>query len=366
MTKNLPVYPLWDTIRTQWNDYFQRDHSFTGQSKSIALICFLSLNLISGIVRYCYRQDITFTLLLNYAYISFNIILFFLYAKQKLNLNTTIFSVITITQTAMTLQMVYGAYFLFGQEDQKILFLNSMFYYPINVLFALIAFQKKLIYVLTVIAFPGFCLAIAVTHDCVLAYNGLIILYIAVIEWFVGYWLSKNKVTEGQLSEFLQEVKKPIDAIGDKVVSETQNDIIQNETDRKQAEKSLQGQRIPVRVFNELALHKQPTYKTEHLLELLGKEARHNIIDNVRELLMKKDTEQEYIAQNFPELTPSETKICQLILQDKKLTEICRLLNKSESNINTQRAHIRKKLDLKPTDNLQQALEERMREKSKN
>lgn len=53
-------------------------------------------------------------------------------------------------------------------------------------------------------------------------------------------------------------------------------------------------------------------------------------------------------------------KICQLILRDKKLGEICSILNKSESNINTQRGNIRKKLGLQPTDNLQKALEKRV------
>ena len=53
-------------------------------------------------------------------------------------------------------------------------------------------------------------------------------------------------------------------------------------------------------------------------------------------------------------------EICALILQDKKQNAICMLLNKSASNINSQRAHIRKKLGLRPQDDLKAALRRRM------
>ena len=84
------------------------------------------------------------------------------------------------------------------------------------------------------------------------------------------------------------------------------------------------------------------------------------IINNVIEFMRMNETESERLKLLLPELTPSEIKICQLILRDKKLGEICSILNKSESNINTQRGNIRKKLGLQPTDNLQKALEKRV------
>ena len=54
----------------------------------------------------------------------------------------------------------------------------------------------------------------------------------------------------------------------------------------------------------------------------------------------------------IPDLTHSELEICRLIVQGKKLDDIARLLNKSTSNINTQRSNIRRKLELKAEDNL--------------
>ena len=68
----------------------------------------------------------------------------------------------------------------------------------------------------------------------------------------------------------------------------------------------------------------------------------------------------ERIEQTFPDLTPSERNIAQLILMGCKLGSICMILNKTESNVNTQRANIRRKLGLQPTDSLYEALKARM------
>ena len=47
----------------------------------------------------------------------------------------------------------------------------------------------------------------------------------------------------------------------------------------------------------------------------------------------------------------------QLILEGKTLKEICSLLNKSESNITSQRCHIRRKLKMGRKDDLRRTLE---------
>lgn len=57
------------------------------------------------------------------------------------------------------------------------------------------------------------------------------------------------------------------------------------------------------------------------------------------------------------ELTKSEKVICKLILEGKTLKEICSILNKSESNITSQRCHIRRKLKMGRKDDLRRTLE---------
>ena len=78
--------------------------------------------------------------------------------------------------------------------------------------------------------------------------------------------------------------------------------------------------------------------------------------------IQKMQKTHQNLERVFPELSSSEREICYLILQNKKLSEIGILLNKTESNITTQRGNIRKKLGMNPSDNLQKVLEKRIRE----
>lgn len=115
-----------------------------------------------------------------------------------------------------------------------------------------------------------------------------------------------------------------------------------------------------VRAFVAIASKKQSHDITKALLERMDKKSRHNLITNVEEYLLTRATDLDIIEKAFPELTPSEREICRLVLQGKKLGEICLVLGKNESNINSQRANARRKLGLKPSDNLQKKLQERL------
>lgn len=98
----------------------------------------------------------------------------------------------------------------------------------------------------------------------------------------------------------------------------------------------------------------------ERLLELLDERSQRNIIRTVTDYLREKQTSLDRIAGALPELSLSEREICRLILQGKKLGEICHLLGKTENNVTAHRGHIRKKLGLTPQENLKEALEKRM------
>ena len=63
---------------------------------------------------------------------------------------------------------------------------------------------------------------------------------------------------------------------------------------------------------------------------------RKNVMNNVMQYLQTRELSKQNIERVFPELSASEQEICYLILQNRKLSEICTLLNKSESNITTQ------------------------------
>lgn len=98
------------------------------------------------------------------------------------------------------------------------------------------------------------------------------------------------------------------------------------------------------------------TEQTGTLLDLIGKKARENIRDNVSYYYRQQEIDYAGLRSCLPKLTPSEVEICDLILKEKKMKEILRILGKSESNITSQRTNIRRKLGLSPSDNLRDAL----------
>lgn len=99
-----------------------------------------------------------------------------------------------------------------------------------------------------------------------------------------------------------------------------------------------------------------------NLLNRLSNEQQQNILDRAVEQL--KSNEQSKKAWDLVciDLTNSERQICQMVLEGKSLKEICIELNKSESNITSQRSHIRKKLNLDRKDDLRRELEKRFYE----
>lgn len=111
-----------------------------------------------------------------------------------------------------------------------------------------------------------------------------------------------------------------------------------------------------------LAAEKHSDTESYKLIEQLDKKSRRNLLNNIDTYLQARNYDQITISSVFPELSASEREICRLVLQNKKQTEICTILDKTESNISTQRAHIRKKLGLTHEDNLKERLQARMYE----
>ncbi len=99
-----------------------------------------------------------------------------------------------------------------------------------------------------------------------------------------------------------------------------------------------------------------------NLMERLDPELRQNIINNASEHLKREELNNLMWDELCADLTNSEIQICKLVLQDKSLKEICILLDKTESNITSQRSHIRKKLNMDRKDDLKRTLELRFAE----
>ncbi len=111
-----------------------------------------------------------------------------------------------------------------------------------------------------------------------------------------------------------------------------------NRTLQRDEEELLQVLKInkkQIKAYVALAKERHDVKLTAHLLDLLGEASQKNVIDNVMQYLQTRELSKQNIERVFPELSASEQEICYLILQNRKLSEICTLLNKSESNITT-------------------------------
>ena len=102
--------------------------------------------------------------------------------------------------------------------------------------------------------------------------------------------------------------------------------------------------------------------KTVNLLSRLSSEQQQNILDRAAEQLKTSELSKKARDLVCADLTNSEKQICQMVLEGKMLKEICIELNKSESNITSQRSHIRKKLNMDRKDDLKRELEKRFYE----
>ena len=100
--------------------------------------------------------------------------------------------------------------------------------------------------------------------------------------------------------------------------------------------------------------------KTRFLLNKMDARVRENIVGGVLAVKAQNESSKELLMAVFPQFTPSQIAISQLILQDKKLSEICRSLGKTENNVSSQRSKIRTILELGPEDSLKDALQERL------
>lgn len=116
------------------------------------------------------------------------------------------------------------------------------------------------------------------------------------------------------------------------------------------------------------ALHMLADLKDEekdvavNLMSRLSPEQQQNILDRAAEQLKNSEESKKAWDLVCAELTNSERVICQMVLEGKMLKEICIELNKSESNITSQRSHIRKKLNMDRKDDLRRELEKRFYE----
>lgn len=258
-----------------------------------------------------------------------------LYCRRKISITVCFAAFIIIGQTILSVEMIYCAFQ--GTLYYDMLIMANMVLLSQNTLVATAGLMRQVPVLLGIATLFIYILCSWITGDELL--NSFIVVFILVFLFtsVIGVWVANSM---GQLEHENEEYKK-----GEKELLHI-----------------LRLKRDEVRAFVALASEKYSHDGTKVLLEQLDTKSKLNLLTNVEEYLRTRNTDLEIIEQKFPELTPSEREICRLILQGKKLYDICRILGKNESNINSQRANMRKKLGLQPADNLQKALQQRLEE----
>lgn len=258
------------------------------------------------------------------------------YLSGKLGL-VKVISIMTLSfEIFIAIDTVYSAVHP-ALPNRLMVILVNMAILSNNIIISLATYLTRVTQLMTGIALATYVACMFITRNSALADYFSILLLVLLLISFLGFHIAKNA----------------------KRLEKENYSLRKDETELLHI---LRLNKKQVKAYIALAQQEHTPEDTGRLLDLLGERSQKNLIANVKEYMLKNETEGCKLEQLLPELTPSEISICQLILRDKKLGEICAILDKSESNINTQRGNIRKKLGLQPADNLQKALQQRIRQ----
>lgn len=316
----------------------KRESNYLDRQRQWLLVCFavmLSLGILSNILGVSGAFDPFFTAS-NIVFLVVVVSSFAAYLLGKIGVVKGITFLAVATQVFIGMDILYSA-FVPTLKDNTMVILINMLILAGNMFFSLAAYQARLTRWLVGIALGVYLVCVIVTgNESLRNYFFmmlLILLFISVLSLGIArngeYLVNANKILQREEEELLQVLR----------------------INKKQ-----------IKAYVSLAKERHNVKQTEHLLDLLGEASQKNVIDNVLQYIQTWELSKQNLERVFPELSSSEREICYLILQNKKLAEICVLLNKTESNITTQRGNIRKKLGMNPSDNLQKVLEKRIRE----
>ena len=316
----------------------KRESNYLDRQRQWLLVCFavmLYLGILSNILGLSGAFDPFFTAS-NIVFLVVVVSSFAAYLLGKIGVVKGITFLAVATQVFIGMDILYSA-FVPTLKDNTMVILINMLILAGNMFFSLAAYQARLTRWLVGIALGVYLVCVIVTgNESLRNYFFmmlLILLFISVLSLGIArngeYLVNANKILQREEEELLQVLR----------------------INKKQ-----------IKAYVALAKERHDVKQTEHLLDLLGEASQKNVIDNVLQYIQTRELSKQNLERVFPELSSSEREICFLILQNKKLSEIGILLNKTESNITTQRGNIRKKLGMNPSDNLQKVLEKRIRE----
>lgn len=260
---------------------------------------------------------------------------FVLYCNKRIGLKSALSTSLVVTQLEIVGEMLYCAFTPSAYHMQLIV--GNLVLSGVLIMLSVIAYMRFLPSVLSLICMSMYTVCIFITDSPSLKNFYILMLLVFATVCILG-------------ERLIFSIRK----------LELENKNLKQ--DEAELLHILRMNKQQVKAYIEFSKKEKPNSEdTERLLELIGERSQRNIINTVSSYITEKQTEIDLIAKAFPELSVSEHEICRLILQGKKLGEICEILGKTENNITAHRGHIRKKLGLSTQENLKKALESRMK-----
>lgn len=313
----------------------RKEPTFLGHQRLLGFIFYSFIVILAASVALFSKTGPSAPLLIiiNSFFLASAVITLFCYIRHKVNLVAALWIITMTTQIATSAEMIFAA--LHPTPYYMMLIMCDMALLSMNLLFSLLIYLKYCRVVLCIVS-------LAVYVACTIVAKSDI-MFNLMPTFLIGFIL--------------------IVILGNQMINNTRKLENENKEMHKSEEdmiRLLKVDKEELKAYSEISKDDLSVEETEGILEHMHAESRHNVIMNVNAVLRKQEIDNANIDHIFPELTPSEKEIVRLILQGKKLGEICATLDKKPSNINAQRAYIRKKLGLHPEDNLYMALQERM------
>ena len=270
----------------------------------------------------------------NSTHLFITIAVLFLYLCRWLSVVYSIFLLCLVTQLEISVEMIHCAW---DSTPYSInLIIGNMVLTVAVMMFAIVAYVRFLPYLVSLLSILSYTYCLWVTENESLANMFPIFFLSFLILSLLGQKLIENIGNLEQEKEQLEEDEQRV--------------LNLFELDKSQ-------------LMAYIALAKEKGLSTEQvgvMLESVGHRAKENILENVIRHIRQLEIDYENLEAKLPELTPSEIRICDLILKDHKLKDICEILKKTESNVTCQRSNIRAKLGLQKGDNLRDDLRKRM------
>lgn len=319
------------TLRFSLRNFFLREISFLGRQRFITLLFYeavltvgLSFKLLglTGI-----KEPWFFTI--NALFLAVVLILFLLYILRATSLKACLYATTIVSHVFLSLETII--FISDGSDTTDFLALANIVLLSLNSFYSTMSYLKRNSYLLGFLTVATCGISMYQIHSPSLREYLLLIIISFVMSFFCSERLMANSAL---LNSENAKFKR----------------------DEQELQLLFRMKREQMRSYIFLGRKTYPPSVVEKLISDLDPETARNLIINVQAYTTEAKSVIRKLKRNLPELTPSERDICLLIIQGKKQGEMCKLLNKSKSNINTQRVNIRKKLMLKPEDNLYEAL----------